>query len=52
MQDLLEELTVLANAHKYLYLGYGYAPQQISQLRVLDYYEKEPIPVQMDSCYE
>ena len=52
MQDLLEELAVLASAHKYFYLGYGYAPLQISQLRVLDYFQKEPIPVQMDSCYE
>ena len=48
MQDLLEELVVLASAHE----GYGYAPLQISQLRVLDYFEKEPIPVQVDSCYE
>ena len=40
MQDFLEELVVLKSAHKYFYLGYGYAPLQISQLQVLDYFEK------------
>ena len=52
MQVLLEELVVLTSAHKYFYLEYGYAAIQISQLKVLDYFEKEPIPVQMDRCYE
>ena len=52
MQDLLEELVVWESAHKYFYLRYGYASLQFSQLRVLDYFEKEPILVQLDSCYE
>ena len=39
MQDLLEGLVVFTSAHKYFYLGCGYAPLQISQLRVLDYFE-------------
>ena len=51
MQDLLKELVVLASVHRYFYLGYGYVSLQISRLRVLDYFEKEPIPMQMDSCY-